>query len=361
MAATDMTDDRQHSRPGADASRIVLDGAAGEGGGQILRTALGLSAATGRPFTIHSIRAGRSRPGLMRQHLTGVQAVAAVSGATVTGAEVGSTQVTFDPGPVQAGDYRFEVGTAGSATLVLQAVLPALLTADAPSVVTVTGGTHNPWAPPFPFLDRCFAPILGRMGGGLDLSLIRPGFFPAGGGELRAVIKPGPLTPIRIEDRGALVRRRAEAWLSNLDREVAVRELDTVRRKLGFHKKELEIVTCDAHGPGNLLTIEHEFEHVTELETGFGERGVRAERVAGKAIKAVREWLGSGAPVGAHLADQLLIPLALAGGGGFWTLRPTAHTRTNAEVVSRFLPVDFEIAELAERPGLFAVNVKGRT
>jgi len=163
---------------------IELDGSVGEGGGQILRTSLSLAMCTGQAFTLDRIRARRSKPGLMRQHLTCVQAAAKVSGAAVRGAEPGSTTLVFEPGPVKAGDYEFSVGTAGSCTLVLQTLWPALMLAGSPSRLKLSGGTHNPMAPPFHFLERCYAPLLRRLGAGSDLDLRRLGFYPAGGGEM---------------------------------------------------------------------------------------------------------------------------------------------------------------------------------
>jgi RNA 3'-terminal phosphate cyclase (ATP) len=162
---------------------LTIDGAHGEGGGQVLRTALGLAIVTGQPITLVDIRARRKKPGLQRQHLTAVQAAAAVGAASVAGAELGSTRLEFCPSALCSGHHRFAIGTAGSATLVLQTVLPALWAADGPSTIELSGGTHNPMAPPFDFLAQAFAPIVRRMGAGLDLELLRHGFFPAGGGS----------------------------------------------------------------------------------------------------------------------------------------------------------------------------------
>src|SRR5262245_2007058 len=160
---------------------ITIDGSAGEGGGQILRTALALSLVTARPFRIERIRAGRPKPGLLRQHLTAVQAAAKVGAARISGAEVGSLELTFEPTGLRGGAYDFAVGTAGSATLVLQTLLPALLRAREPSQLTIEGGTHNPYAPPFDFLARTFLPVLRRMGAAIEARLEAPGFYPAGG------------------------------------------------------------------------------------------------------------------------------------------------------------------------------------
>lgn len=322
---------------------ITLDGSMGEGGGQVLRTALALSMVTGQPFVIDRIRAGREQPGLKRQHLTAVQAATAVSDAVVEGAELGSLRLAFRPRGVRGGDYRFAIGTAGSTTLVLQTVLPALLAADAPSTVTLTGGTHNPLAPPFDFLQLAFAPALRAMGASLDLQLGRHGFAPAGGGVMTATIGPAPLAAVQLLRRTPKGLPRARVLLAQLPRSIAERELHVVRRRLDLHPEQVRIEEVDSHGPGNMLLLEFPNEHVTEVIAVPGERGVSAEQVAERACAQARTFLASDVPVGEHLADQLLIPMAMAGGGAFRTLAPSSHTRTNAAVIERFLPVRFEL------------------
>ena len=324
---------------------IEIDGAQGEGGGQILRTALSLSLCTGRPFRVHSIRARRSKPGLMRQHLTAVHAAARIAGAQIEGAEIGSTTLTFAPGPVQPGDYEFAVGTAGSTTLVLQTVLPALLTGGRVCCLRLQGGTHNPHAPPFDFLEKAFLPLLARMGARIEARLERYGFFPAGGGDIRLRVVPcAQLSALYLDERGALQQTYAEAVVANLPVGIASRELKIVKDRLGLPDRDLRLVDDPrAHGPGNVLVIVQAYEHVTEVFTGFGEHGVRAEVVAERAIKEARTFARSQAATGEHLADQLLLPMALAGGGSFTTLEPTSHTRTNMDVIGLFLPVRFQV------------------
>ena len=178
---------------------ITIDGSKGEGGGQVLRSSLSLSMVTGQPFRIKNIRAGRAKPGLLRQHLTCVRASEAVCNATVEGAELGSKEIVFRPGAVQPGLHTFAVGTAGSAMLVLQTVLPPLMLATETSTVTVEGGTHNDHAPPFDFLEHAFVPLLRRMGARVDLILDGYGFYPAGGGRVVATISPaGALSPLHL-------------------------------------------------------------------------------------------------------------------------------------------------------------------
>ncbi|EAC1017339.1 RNA 3'-phosphate cyclase [Salmonella enterica subsp. enterica] len=255
---------------------IALDGAQGEGGGQILRSALSLSMITGQPFEMSGIRAGRAKPGLLRQHLTAVRAATEICGAQVNGDELGSQQLRFTPGPIRGGEYRFAIGSAGSCMLVLQTVLPALWFADGSSRVEVHGGTHNQAAPSADFICRVWEPLLARMGISQRTTLIKHGFYPAGG--------------------------------------------------------------C---GPGNALSLMIQSEQLTELFAAFGVKGTSAEAVANQVAHEARRYLASPAAVGEHLADQLILPLALAGEGAFTVARASAHLLTNIAVVERFLPVRF--------------------
>jgi RNA 3'-terminal phosphate cyclase (ATP) len=325
---------------------IQIDGSIGEGGGQILRTALALSIVTGQPFRIEKIRAGRPKPGLLRQHLTAVNAAATVCSGAVDGAAVGSLSLSFSPGKVNGGEFKFSIGTAGSTTLVLQTVLPALVLAVKPSTVTLEGGTHNSHAPPFDFLDRAFLPLVNRMGPTVRAALERAGFYPAGGGRFTVEIVPvARLSPLHLPDRGDVRRKTATAMVAALPGLIARRELQKVERRLGWTGDQLQIRQLpDEWGPGNVVWLEVESEHVTEVFTGFGSRGVSAEAVADEAINEARAYLATGAPVGPHLADQLLLPLALAGGGSFRTGPVTLHSTTNMEIIRRFLPVKFSVA-----------------
>ncbi len=300
---------------------ITIDGSEGEGGGQLLRTALSLSLVTRRPFRIERIRGRRQKPGLLRQHLTVVQAAAQVGDARVTGAELGSQSLSFEPATIQPGDYTFAVGTAGSATLVFQTLLPALLHARAPSRVTVEGGTHNPAAPPYDFLASAFLPLLERMGAPVAASLDRCGFYPAGGGRMTFDIAAcHALQPLALLHRGttAVRARSLVAWLPE---SIATRELGVVRERLGLERHQCHAESIEACvGPGNVLLIAIEGETLTEIVTGFGIKGVSAEKVASDACDEAERYLRTDVPVGCHLADQLLIPMALAGGGSFRTL-----------------------------------------
>lgn len=323
---------------------IHIDGSRGEGGGQVLRTALGLSLVTGQAFRIEHIRGGREKPGLLRQHLTCVQAAAALGGASVEGDALGSQALTFRPTALRAGHFEFAIGSAGSTTLVLQALLPALLRAPGPTTLAIEGGTHNRQAPPFEFLERSLVPLLERLGAQLEVALLRPGFEPAGGGRLEVKVTPRPLRPLELVTRGALLRREARAVVSAVPLKVAQRELAVVREELEFTDDELKAEVVASPGPGNALTLSLAYETVTDTFVGLGARGITAEKVARRACGEVRRSLRTDAPVGLHLADQLLVPLALAGGGLFRTVEPTPHTRTQLELLPWFLPVSLVAA-----------------
>jgi RNA 3'-terminal phosphate cyclase (ATP) len=338
-------------------SMIVIDGAHGEGGGQVLRTSLALSLATGKPFRIENIRAKREKPGLLRQHLTAVNAAVEVGDASVEGASMGSVTLVFVPKTLRAGDYRFSIGTAGSTTLVLQTILLPLILADGASTVAIEGGTHNPAAPPFEFLERAFLPLLRRMGAEIELTLVRPGFYPAGGGAIRVSIAPSnALGVLDLERRGEIVSRRIRAVVANLPYTIAQREVQTAAAELEWGEECLEAHTLTGSaGPGNTVSITVESENVTDVFTAFGARGVRAEQVAHDAAKQARRYINGEAAVGEHLSDQLMLPMALAGGGVFTTTPLSGHASTNLEVIRKFLDLKIEVEEV--KRGLERVRV----
>ncbi len=328
---------------------LVIDGSIGEGGGQIIRTSLALSLVTGTPFRAERVRANREKPGLRQQHLTAVNAAAKIGAADVEGAAVGATQFTFIPGVVTPGDYTFSVGTAGSATLVLQTVLPPLMIASGPSILRFEGGTHNVHAPPYDFVERTFLPLVNRMGPNILIELGRYGFYPPGGGMFDVFIEP-TVKPQRLDllKRGKVIERRARALVVNLPASMAERELGVIKDKMGFRDEELHPEVSDnAISRGTAVMIEIESEHLTEVFTRIGERGVRAEVIAEKAAEEALSYLETEAPVWEHLADQLLIPLALTAGGSFTTGPISLHTITNIEIIKKFLDVDIGIAGAA--------------
>lgn len=336
---------------------IVIDGSEGEGGGHVLRTALSLSLVTGRSFRIENIRANRSRAGVMRQHVTAVEAACAIGGAECEELAVGASTLSFTPGKVQPGEHHFAVGTAGSTGMVLQAILPPLMLADAPSRLVLEGGTHNIYAPPFDFIDRVFLPILNRMGPRVTAKLGRHGFYPAGGGRIEVEIEPcSSLSRVDLLERGELRSVEARAVVAALPGEIAVRELEAVRNILGWPEERCRIEQLpDRSGPGNILMLEAAFERATEIMSGFGKLGVPAQTVGEQASKRMAGYLASEAIAGPYLADQLLLPMALAGGGSFTTVKPSSHARTGAEVIARFLPVSVSFED--KRDGHHLVTV----
>ncbi|MBN1854532.1 MAG: RNA 3'-phosphate cyclase, partial [Pirellulales bacterium] len=245
--------------------QITIDGSFGEGGGQIVRSSVSLSVVTGQSLRIYNIRAGRRSPGLKRQHIAAVKAAAEICGATVHGASLGSSQLDFEPSGVHGGEYDFAVGSAGSATLVLQTVLPALLTADTPSIIRLSGGTHNAWAPPFDFLERVYLPLVNRMGPNIQVSLGRPGFYPAGGGRFTVIVKPSrQLNGFDLAERGQITGRSVRALVAELPRHIGERECDTILRKFGWPRSCGTVTeVIDSTGPGNCVMIEIQSERGT--------------------------------------------------------------------------------------------------
>jgi RNA 3'-terminal phosphate cyclase (ATP) len=337
---------------------LTIDGSLGEGGGQILRTSLALAAVTGTPVRIERIRARRPKPGLQRQHLVAVQAAARVCNGHLEGAELHSREIVFTPQQPVAGQWHFDIGSAGSSTLVLQTVLPILLHADGPSTVAIRGGTHNGMAPPLEVLSESFLPTLHRIGISASLELQRHGFYPAGGGAISASIQPWRArASLALMERGKTFGRRAEILLANLPEHVASREAQALKHGLHWSHQEVDEREVDADGPGNAVVARLRHAEVTAVFTAVGEAKKRAEQVAHECCAQVRRYLESDAPVCEHLADQLLLPLALGAGGRFRTLRPSEHTRTNAEVIARFLGA---VVDIAEEAGAWTVGVRGR-
>jgi RNA 3'-terminal phosphate cyclase (ATP) len=294
----------------------------------------------------------------MRQHLVAVQAAASISDAEVSGAELGSSELLFRPGAIRGGDYRFAIGSAGSTTLVCQTILlPLLLGASQLSTITFEGGTHNPASPPFDFLERVYLPLLGRMGARVEVALVRHGFYPAGGGEWSAIIRPVErLQRLELLQRGTIRAQNARALCAAIPGSVGVRQVEALATALAWDRASCRPhMVQDTRGPGNVLLARVESEHITELITGFGERGVPAERVAASVAEQVRRYLAAEVPVGEHLADQLLLPMALGSGGLFRTLEPSLHCKTQLRLLELFLAV--QATAVQERPDVWRLEV----
>lgn len=340
---------------------ITIDGSMGEGGGQILRSALSLSLLSGQPFRLLNIRAGRSRPGLRPQHLAAVTAASRISRARVSGAHIGSAQLQFEPGEVEPGRYHFNITTAGATSLVLQTILLPLAQAPGSSHITITGGTHVPWSPCFHYLDWHWRPLLARLGIPFELTLRRAGFYPAGGGEIVATI-PGAAVPkgVVLEERGALRRLCGLSALANLPLHIAERQreraLSRLKQLLPGVVVDIPIEPLSAYSPGTLLLLLAEFEQGQGCFFALGAKGKPAELVADEAVDALATFLQSRATVDPWLADQLLLPLAVAAGESvIHTSEVTPHLLTNAGVIRYFLPTLIEVEGPAGEPALIRV------
>ena len=326
---------------------IYIDGSLGEGGGQILRTSLALAALLGMPVEIDKIRANRRQPGLKTQHLAGVLALTDITDAEIKGARKNSTSLVFKPRTIEGGKYRFEISTAGAACLLFSAILPPLLFATQPSKITVTGGTHVPFSPPFHYLARVFLPALRKMGAEVELELVRWGFYPKGGGEIRAHVKPcRQLESLQHLRRGSLKELKLSAYRANLPDHIVQREIGHVGESLAEYNEYLSShpVSCHALSPGNFVFLEAEYEHVKAGFSGLGKRGKPAEEVAGEVCQAFIDFDKTMATMDSHLADQLILYIALARGDScFTTERVTSHVTTNIDIIRRFLPVSIEL------------------
>ncbi|MDH4317175.1 MAG: RNA 3'-terminal phosphate cyclase [Desulfobulbaceae bacterium] len=335
---------------------IVIDGSVGEGGGQTLRTALSLSLVSGKPFSIYNIRGNRPKPGLLRQHLTAVNSAVQVGNAKVSGNVLGSGLLVFEPGVVSAGPYHFAVGTAGSAVLVAQTVLPPLLLASKESHLVLEGGSHNPHAPSYDYFHKVFLPLINKMGPKVTAQIDRYGFYPAGGGKFEVFIRPTEtMAQIHIPSRGESVFQHAEVIISRLPRHIAIRELKVIAAGLLLDDERFVIKEAPSPGPGNVIQVECRYAEITELFMGVGIKGIPAERIAQVTVREVKAYLDAGVPVGPWLADQLLIPMAISGGGSFRTMKPTLHTWTNIEIIKSFLPVDIQVKEEEDNAWLIQI------
>ena len=336
-------------------SEVRIDGSQGEGGGQVLRTSLSLSAAYGKPFEMQNIRAKRDKPGLKRQHLTCVRAVAQICGAQVEGDEVGSMRLSFKPGKIKGGTYQFDIGTAGSVMLVAQTVIPVLLRADVPATVTITGGTHVPFAPIWEFFSETYLPELRRMGARVEAQLEQCGFYPAAGGVVKLRIWPydeakGPAR-YELTDLGAYKGGTVEGVVSHISRSIAEAEVGIVGNQLRDLALERVVREVDALGPGNYCCARLRYDRATVVISAIGTYGKSRKAVANEVAHQIRDFVKSGKACERHLADQLLVPLHLFIGGyetwdggsdrwiDNWNLaiqEETSHYTTNEQVISAF-------------------------
>ncbi len=339
---------------------IQIDGSFGEGGGQVLRTSLTLSLIAGQPFEIYNIRAKRKRPGLQPQHLKCVEAARVISNGTAKGDKIGSTHLIFEPGEVKPGEYHFEIGTAGSTTLVLHTVYLPLALCNGHSRLTITGGTHVQWSPCFHYLTYQWQPCLEKIGFHLKLYLDRAGFYPNGDGKMRAEIAPSEtLTPIRLEHRGELKRLSGISAIANLDLTVAERQRNQSLKRLEQmgYQAEIAIEQLNSRFKGTMMLLLATFEGGSGCFTALGEIRKRAEQVADEAVSELKEYLSSEGCVDKYLADQLILPLAFAKGTSVFTVsKITNHLLTNLAVVRKFLELQAEVTGDLGSPGTISIS-----
>ena len=326
---------------------MTIDGSFGEGGGQILRTSLSLAAITGTDVRFERIRANRPKPGLMRQHLACAKAVAEICGGELEGAELNSQALTFRPGKIRGGDYRFVIGSAGNTLLLAQSILPVLLMAEEPSNVVLEGGTYTTKAPVYDFFERVYLPCLARMGLEVEAAMERVGFYPVGGGRVSLSVKPARVwRQLSLTERGELRNARVTALGSGLDESILTDELRIFQAGLADAMPfRAEARNVESPGSGNVLLAELEYGNLTEIFSVCGSFGISRKSVAKQAAGQVKQYLKHDWVVGQFLADQLMLPLALGAGGNYLTGRPTKHSETNREIIRRFLDVKIDFNE----------------
>lgn len=340
-------------------SSITIDGSQGEGGGQIVRTSLALSCITGRPLRMINVRAGRPKPGLARQHLTSIRAAQQISSANVTGASLGSKAFTFEPGPVQPGEFSFDVGTAGSTTLVLQTIALPLALTTGNSTVTIIGGTHNPMAPCYEYLESVWAPLLALTGIHVYLQLKRAGFYPAGGGRIEANIvgigSAEKLQSVTIEDRGEIYSIDGFSAVARLPLSIAERQARQAELRLsaaGLTHHPLTCQSIDAASPGTVLFLNCRCRNAPAAFFGLGARGKPAERVTDEAVDQAIDHVSRPGALDPHAADQFVLPLALAPGeSSFTSTKVTDHLVTHVELLRQFLDRTIELTGSFDNPG----------
>ena len=336
---------------------IDIDGSYGEGGGQILRTALALSAILRKPFTLHHIRSKRKNPGLQAQHLEAVKALANITKAQTEGVKFGSQKIMFFPQKISSGEYQFEVKTAGSTLLLFQAIFLPLCFAQGSSRVTLVGGTHVPWSPPFHYFSEVLLPTLEPMGISVDASIEKWGFYPRGGGRIQLNLKPAhALKPIHLTDRGLLKKIWGLSTQSNLPRHVAERQrnqaLKRIQKELNMDAEINILYDPPSNGPGSFLFLLAEYEKTIVGFSSLGSKGKPAEKVADEAVDGLKDYLSSEGCIDPHLADQLVPFMALTkGSSSFTTTQMTDHLLTNLWVISHFLQVKVEKQGEIGKPG----------
>lgn len=326
---------------------IQIDGSFGEGGGQILRSCLTLSIITGKAFEIYNIRAHRKKPGLMAQHLKCVEAAAAITEAETWGVKIGSQNLCFRPKDFIPGEYRFEIGTAGSTSLVLQAIFLPLAMANQKSRIVIIGGTHVNWSPTYHYLIFQWLSYMRRLGFNANLKLVRAGFYPRGDGKIIAEIEPpNSLHPLELITRGNLLKVKGISAVANLDFSIAQRQRNQVEKRLKQfnYNCQIKIEQMCSRWKNTMMLLMAEFENGSGCFTALGARGKRAEKVADEAADELLEFLSSTGCIDKYLADQLILPLSIIKQKSiFSTSKITNHLLTNIKVVKKFLDLEIKV------------------
>jgi RNA 3'-terminal phosphate cyclase (ATP) len=324
---------------------LEIDGSFGEGGGQILRTALSLSCIKGLSFRLFNIRKGRRKPGLMPQHLTCIEAVTEVCRARVSGNQKNSTELTFHPGKINAGTYVFDIKTAGSISLVLQTLLPLLIHTDSPSQITIKGGTHVPFSPTYHYLSNVFIPVLSRIGIKAESSINTYGFYPKGGGETTFSISPAKnICSINMHTKGELVSLSGYSGVSRLPKSIAERQKNAIMGNLPFLTADVQVLDVSSPGEGTFVFLKGEYKHTLTGFSSLGKRGKPAETVGKEAAEEFLAFHKSQGCLDPHLSDQIVMYLCLSQeDSSFTTSRITQHLLTNLWVIEKFLNIQYEI------------------
>ncbi|OGW51803.1 MAG: RNA 3'-terminal-phosphate cyclase [Nitrospirae bacterium RBG_13_43_8] len=339
---------------------LEIDGSFGEGGGQILRTSLSLSCLLNKPFRLFNIRRRRKKPGLMPQHLMGIRSLKLISNARVDGDFQGSTELVFEPGEVKAGDYFFDIGTAGSTSLLLQAILPPLIFANNRSSLTLKGGTHVPLSPPFHYINKIFIPVMNKLGIKVKAAIESYGFYPKGGGKVHAEIKPiDEIAPVNYLERGEFKNVYGFSGVGNLPLSIAERQKNAALSILASRgvNAEIETISVSTPGQGTFIFLEAETENCLAGFFSLGERGKKAELVGEEAAKEFLDYYSASACLDRNLADQIVLYLAISKGeSSFTTTEISGHLLTNLWVIEKFLGIRYTIEGEMGRPGKVTIN-----